>query len=255
MDGFYVQEARLMHRFYADPEFISDELARLTPEDAHHAINVLRLFSGDQVEVIDRGVRWQASIVSADSHEVLLSKEETLPSTEPSVSFTLFQGIPKGDKMEMIVQKAVELGVSRIVPVIMSRCVVRLDRRDAGRKQERWQKIAREAGKQSARCMIPEVVSPVLLSEIAQWRNQIRELVVPWEMCEGYGPAAFCRDHPGIRSLGIVIGPEGGISAEEISFLSSLQARIITLGRRILRTETAGLAAVSAFSALYGEME
>ncbi len=255
MDRIYVPEERLMHRFYADSDFFSDEEAKLTPEDAHHAINVLRLLPGNQVEVIDRGVRYRASIISSDSHEVLLSKEEILPSTEPAVSFTLFQGIPKGDKMEFIVQKAVELGVSRIVPVIMSRCVVRLEKRDAVRKQERWQKIAREAGKQSVRCIIPEVVSPVHLSEIMQWRNQIQEFVVPWEMCEGYGPAAFRRDYPGILSLGIVIGPEGGISAEEISFLSSLPARIITLGRRILRTETAGLAAVSAFSALYGEME
>ena len=244
-----------MHRFYADPERSCGETAYLTPEDAHHALNVLRLHSGSSVEVVSEGVRYAAVVVSAAPGEVLLRKTELLPSTEPAVSFTLFQGIPKGDKMDLIVQKSAELGVSRIVPVQMSRCVVRLNEKDQVRKQERWQKIAREAGKQSGRCVIPEVVMPVPLGGIRAWRDHLQEMVVPWESSGHYGPLAFVRDHPAIRSLGIVIGPEGGISEEEIDMLSGFSAKVITLGRRILRTETAGLAAVSAFSALYGEME
>ncbi len=256
MDSFHVAEERLMHRFYADPDRIPDDAtAFLTPEDAHHAMNVLRLKRGSPVELIDHGTRFSATIESTDGRNVMLRKTGVLPSTETSVFFTLFQGLPKGDKMEQIVQKAAELGVSRIIPVAMSRCVVRLNEKDALRKQERWQKIVREACKQSGRCIVPEVSLPVPLHEIAAWRSLTEEIVVPWEMCDHYGPAAFVRDHPQVRSLGIVIGPEGGIDPEEISFLSSLQARTITLGRRILRTETAGMATVSAFSALYGEME
>ena len=157
--------------------------------------------------------------------------------------------------MELIIQKAVELGASRIVPVLFSRCIVRPDPKDSIKKQERWQKIAREAGKQCGRCIIPEVTLPDSLKHIPDRQDQPQEIVVPWEMCDHYGPRSFVRDHPDIRSLGIIIGPEGGISDEEISFLSGFSVHVITLGRRILRTETAGLAAVSAFSALYGEME
>ena len=244
-----------MHRFYADPARSGAGTAFLTPEDAHHALNVLRLHAGSRVELIDGGSRWTARIESAEGGDVLLVRESPLPSTETGVSFTLFQGLPKGDKMELIIQKAVELGVSRIVPVAMSRCVVRLDGRDAERKRERWQKIAREAGKQCGRCLIPEVSLPVPLRSLAEWRTRVEEMAVPWEMNSSYGPLSFVRDHPDIRSLGIVIGPEGGITPDEIGFLSALPSRPVTLGPRILRTETAGLAAVSAFAALYGEME
>ena len=244
-----------MHRFYADHGRSSENTAFLTREDAHHALNVLRLRVGDQVELMEEGKRSCAVIESAELGDVMLRRVSLLPSTEPEICFTLFQGIPKGDKMDMIVQKAVELGVSQIVPVMMSRCIVRLNSQDCIRKQERWQKIAREAGKQSGRCKIPGVFLPIGLTDMNHWRNQLQEIVVPWEMSSRYGPRAFAGDHPDIRSLGIVIGPEGGIDPEEISFLSDLPARIITLGRRILRTETAGIAAVSAFSALYGEME
>ena len=155
MDGFHVAEEQLMHRFYADPGRSFGDTAYLTPDDAHHALNVLRLRPGCPVELIDEGSRYAATVISADHGDVLLKKAETLPSTETAVSFTLFQGIPKGDKMDMIVQKSVELGVSRIVPVIMSRCIIRLDEKDMTRKQERWQKIAREAGKQCGSCKIP----------------------------------------------------------------------------------------------------
>ena len=244
-----------MHRFYADPERSSGDTSCLTPEDAHHALNVLRLHAGDSVELIDDNSRYSAVILSADYGNIVLRKEKELPSTEPSVEFTLFQGIPKGDKMDLIVQKAVELGVSRIVPVIMSRCVVRLNEKDIVRKQERWQRIAREAGKQCGRCKIPEVAFPDALKHIPDCQDLPQEIVVPWEMSDHYGPLAFVRDHPDVRSLGIIIGPEGGISDEEIKLLTGFPAQVITLGRRILRTETAGLAAVSAFSALYGEME
>ena len=255
MDCLYVPEEELMHRFYGSPDHSSTDLSFLTPEDAHHAIHVLRMKPGDEVELIENGKRFLARIESMVNGNVVLSKENELPSTEAAHTYILFQGLPKGDKMEWIIQKSVELGIARIVPVIMSRCVVKLNEHDSVKKQERWQKIAREAGKQSGRCRIPEVTVPVNLHQIPDLADLPEHVVIPWEEKTNYGPQAFFRDHPTIRSLGIVIGPEGGIDPDEIRILSSLPSVPITLGRRILRTETAGIAAVSALMALYGEME
>lgn len=244
-----------MHRFYADPARTSSSLIYLTSEDAHHALHVLRLNEGCPVEVFSDERRFQGRILSVRDGDVSVRLEKELSSTETKLRITLFQGLPKGDKMDLIVQKASELGVSSIIPVEMSRCIVHLDARDAAKKRERWQKIAREAGKQSGRCVIPEVSSPVRLHDLSGLRSRMEELIVPWEMCKSYGPAAFMRDHPSLSSFGLLIGPEGGISSEEMEYLSDLSCTAVTLGPRILRTETAGIAAVSAFSALYGEME
>ena len=244
-----------MHRFYADSERPEGNIVSLTREDAYHAAKVLRLHCGDSVEIVISGIRYAGTVRDISESEVKVSVGEALPSTETGVRFVLFQGVPKGDKMDMIVQKATELGVSVIIPVMMARSVVRLDPKDQLRKQERWQKIAREAGKQSGRCVIPEVQVPVSLKETEAAIRLLDSVAVPWESGRETGPLAFAQAHPDIRSLGIVIGPEGGIDSEEIAFLTSLSCEIITLGPRIMRTETAGLAAVSAFSALYGEME
>ena len=152
-----------MHRFYPDPARVTDGLEYLTKEDARHALKVLRLREGDRVEMLTEGGRWIAGIDGIRGEEVALRKLEPLPSTEPSLQVTLFQGLPKADKMDLIVQKATELGVSRIVPLAMERSVTRIAPADSARKTERWQKIAREAGKQSGRCLLPEVALPVSL--------------------------------------------------------------------------------------------
>ena len=157
--------------------------------------------------------------------------------------------------MDWIVQKSVELGVARIVPVAFSRCVVRLSEKDGAKKQERWQKIAREAGKQSGRCIVPEVLPPVSLKKLPDLFDECEQVAVPWEECPNRGPLAFAKEYPRLRSLGIVIGPEGGIAPEEMEQLTAFGGKPITLGKRILRTETAGLAALSVFFGLYGEME
>ena len=254
MDSISLQEELIMHRFYADPARSNDSEFFLSADDAHHAVNVLRLHPGEKTEIFFRGDRWLSELTSC-GQDVILCPKVKLASTEPSLSVTLFQGLPKGDKMEWIVQKAVELGVFRIVPVSFSRCVVKLNHVDTERKCERWQKIAREAGKQSGRCFVPEVSAPVPLSSISAYFSQCDRIVVPWEECHEGGPKSFSERNPSLSSLGIVIGPEGGISGEELSFLISLGCEPVTLGKRILRTETAALAAVSVFSGLYGEME
>lgn len=237
-----------MHRFYADSDVLS-------PEDARHALTVLRLSAGDEVELIACGMRYRAVIDSVSSGVVRLKRGDSLPSTEAGLSVSLFQGLPKGDKMEMIVQKAVELGVREIVPVEMSRCVVRLDDKARRSKTERWQKIAREAGKQSGRCIIPRVASPVSLERLPALFRSVGCVAVAWENCSAFGPLGFFKAHPDLSSLGILVGPEGGISPDEMRFLQEAGGEPLSLGRRILRTETAGIAAVSALMGLYGEME
>lgn len=244
-----------MHRFFADPGRCSGEFAFLIPEDARHALTVLRLKPGHHIEIILNENRWDAVIDHSDGKDVAVRLLSPLPSTEPSLSVVLFQGLPKADKMDLIVQKVTELGVSAVIPVLMDRCIVRPDPKDMGKKLERWRKISREAGKQSGRCVIPQILDPVPLHSLGKALQLPETNVVPWEESAGFGPLAFRDSHPDLSSLGILIGPEGGITEEEIIYLQSVGFVPITLGKRILRTETAGLAAVSSLMSLYGEME
>ncbi len=255
MGRFPLQEEQLMHRFYADPELSTEETAILTTEDAKHALTVLRLKTGSRIEIILSCRRWEAEISCADSHHVSARILSPLPSTEPCLSITLFQGLPKADKMDLIVQKSTELGVTRIVPVCMRRCIVKSEPKDMLRKVDRWRKIAREAGKQSGRCIIPEISEPVMLHRLADSVVLPVRNVVPWEEASGLGPLAFRNASPSPPSLGILIGPEGGIEKDEIDTLRLAGFEPITLGKRILRTETAGIAAIAAFMSIYGEME
>ena len=244
-----------MHRFYADPAESSENSFFLSPEDTLHASKVLRMRPGGQAEIFFRGVRYLSRVERISDDLAVLQPCEVLPSTEPKLSVTLFQGLPKSDRMDWIVQKATELGAVRIVPVAFSRCIVRLNEKEGAKKQERWQKIAREAGKQSGRCAIPEVLAPVSFKALQALFPSCGCVAVPWEDCGEGGPLAFHRRHPDLSSAGIVIGPEGGISPDEIREMSEWGAEPVTLGKRILRTETAGLAALSVFFGLYGEME
>ena len=244
-----------MHRFYADPENCVDNIVSLPEEDARHACTVLRMKPGQPAEIFMGGNRWFAEMLFVSPKDVRLRLLSPLPSTEPSVFVTLYQGLPKSDKMDLIMQKAVELGVSRIVPVLMERCVSRPDPKDSARKLERWRKIVREAGKQSGRCLVPEVSDILTLKQVLQDPDLPEVNIVPWESAEGIGPLSFSKSHPVLSSIGIMIGPEGGIDPDEISLLQASGFIPVTLGKRILRTETAGLAAVSAIMCLYGEMD
>ena len=244
-----------MHRFYADSDACPETEIVLPEDDARHAFTVLRMKPGQHAEVICNGERWEAEMTVCAPHNVRLRLLSPLPSTEPVLSVTLYQGLPKADKMDWIVQKATELGIIRIVPVLMSRCVSRPDPKDFSRKLERWNRIVREAGKQSGRCVIPVVDKPCTLAALPDDPLLPETNIVPWEDTSGFGPLALHQAYPALSSLGILIGPEGGIDRDEILFLQSAGFLPFTLGRRILRTETAGLAAVSSIMCLYGEME
>lgn len=243
-----------MHRFYAEGP-AEDGIVRLAEEDARHASRVLRMKPGDPAEVFLDERRYQAEILRMGADHVLLTLGKELPSTEARLRVTLFQGLPKADKMEWILQKAVELGAEAVVPVAMSRCVVQLDAKDGRKKQERWRKIAREACKQSGRCKQTAVSEPMSFAHLVEALPGYDAAIVPWEDARGYSLSAFRREHEAIRSLAVVIGPEGGITPGEIDAMEAAGCLPVTLGPRILRTETAGLCALSALFCLYGDME
>ena len=244
-----------MHRFYVDSSRLDTHLLYLTKEDAKHALSVLRLKPGQMIELIHQSSLWEAEILATDCQDVSVRILRPLPSAEPSVSITLFQGLPKSDKMDWIVQKATEIGISRIVPLVMNRCVVKSDLKKDAHKMDRWLKIIKESCKQCGRCVIPELSEPCTLNNLKDRLSLPEICIVPWEEAKDYGPLSVYRDYGKPSSLGILIGPEGGIDPEEIELLQSIGFIPITLGKRILRTETAGLATAAAILSLYGEME
>ena len=247
-----------MHRFFADENGIVNGTACLNIEDSQHALRVLRLGSGDEIELVCAPGRFLAQITGETDGLVQVQVREELRRTEARTQVTLYQGLPKADKMEMIAQKTTELGVYAIRPVAMERCVVKLEGKDAGKKVERWQKIAREAVKQCARVSVPEVLEPKKLTQLEEELKQLDVLIVPWEDARDGSIRQALAPFEGREALrvGILIGPEGGISGQEAHWLAeNAGAKLVTLGPRILRTETAGLCALTMVMAFRGEME
>ena len=238
-----------MHRFFAEPA--GDGLALLSPEEANHALRVLRLNVGDACQALMNGQVFDACLEETDP-QVLLRLGTPQPSPEPSVRVTLYQGIPKGDKMDYIVQKCTEAGIYRIVPVAFSRCVAKWDSRDAAKKQTRFQRIAAEAAKQSGRAWAPPVALPLSMAGLCRALQDHELALVPWEEQRGQGIRSQWTVQ---KDVALVIGPEGGISPDEIALLRGAGAIPVTLGKRIFRTETAGLAALISLLTLTGDME
>jgi len=247
-----------MHRFFADESGIQNGIARLNAEDSAHALRVLRLTEGEEIELVCAPERYLAVIETADMDGVTVRVARPLRATEAQTRVTLFQGLPKADKMELIAQKLTELGAAAIQPVAMERCVVKLEGKDAQKKTERWQKIAREAVKQCARIDVPEVRTPQRLAALKEDFAALDVLIVPWEDARD-GSIRECLapyQEKETLSVGVLIGPEGGISEKEAKWLSEKAgAKLVTLGPRILRTETAAIAAVTMVMTLRGEME
>lgn len=246
-----------MHRFFADENGIHDGTAQLNAEDSRHALRVLRLEVGDEIELVCDTVRYQAGVAVIEDGVVTVAVRGGLRPTEAKTQVTLYQGLPKADKMELIAQKATELGVYAIRPVAMERCVVKLEGKDAGKKIDRWQKIAREAVKQCARTAVPEVQEVKKLAQLAEEFSALDALIVPWEEARDGSVMKALAPFAGREGVhvGILIGPEGGISEKEAAWLAGKGAKLVTLGPRILRTETAGLAAIALAMAAMGEME
>lgn len=239
-----------MQRFFVEPHQIDEEAHQIhiTGSDVNHISNVLRMKTGEELWISDGSkYEYRCTIESFEPDEVLLhivySQE---PEYELPCRIYLFQGLPKADKMELIIQKAVELGAYEIIPVEIKRCVVKLDGRKSAKKTARWQQIAESAAKQSKRMLIPNVHEVLTFREALKYAESMDVRLVPYELARGMQETKeiLAGIEPG-QSVGIFIGPEGGFEEKEIEAAIEGGAKPITLGRRILRTETAGLAILS----------
>lgn len=238
-----------MYQFFVDSSQIQDKRIIITGSDVNHIKNVLRLQPGEEIAVKngvdDREYRCGIEEFTQDSVICTLRfiREEgvELPS-----KIYLFQGLPKADKMELIIQKSVELGVFEVIPLAVKRCVVKLDEKKAAAKVKRWQGIAEAAAKQCRRGIIPTVSEPMSMREAAAYARQMDVRVIPYELA---GDMAHTKEiieaiRPG-QSVAVFIGPEGGFEQSEVEEALAADIMPVTLGKRILRTETAGLAVLS----------
>ncbi len=237
-----------MQHFFVTPSQVKGEKIYVEGMDVNHMKNVLRMRCGEELMVSDgNNLKYRCSVEGYEEEQAVLRiLEEMDVDTELSSRIYLFQGLPKQDKMELIVQKAVELGVYRVIPVSTRRAVVRLDQKKAGKKAERWQQIARSAAKQAKRGYVPEVAFPMSYREALEAARELDVILIPYELAKDMKETKEIieRIRPG-KSVGIFIGPEGGFEKEEVELALEYGAMPVTLGRRILRTETAGMAMLS----------
>ncbi len=239
-----------MYRFFVSAEQLKEETVCVAGEDYNHIRNVLRMKKGEEVLLCDGGEKeYLCEIVEydADNESVRLKIRDVFGNArELPARITLFQGYPKGDKMETIIQKAVELGVYEVVPVMMKRCVVKLDEKKAQKKVERFNAISLSAAKQSKRGRIPEVREVMRFSDACNYAKEMDMILLPYENAQGMEFARqMIRESVGKEHIGIFIGPEGGFDTSEVEQIESIGGKTISLGHRILRTETAGMTIVS----------
>ena len=248
-----------MRRFFVAPEAVQDDIVQFDAELARHMGKVLRLTAGEQVTVSTGGsTAYLVELTEFQKDAVtgrILERMESLQET--AIEVVLFQGMPKGDKLELIIQKCTELGVSAVVPVETSRSVVHLDSGKAAKKLERWQKIAQEASQQSKRVQVPTVGPYYNWKQFLQHLSEQNGLtIVFWEDEQTQSLKALLRsqaEKP--QRINLVVGPEGGLSEEEVEQLRALGAVSASLGKRILRTETAGMAGISMVMYEFDELE
>ena len=236
-----------MPRFFVSPDAVKENEIEITGTDVNHIKNVLRMQAGESVEVCDgEGNDYSCVIKSLERDSVLLDIGDSYPSsTELENRIYLFQGLPKSDKMELIIQKAVELGVYEIIPTVTVRCIVKIDAKKEDKKIARWQQIAEAAAKQSGRGIIPKIKYPMSFKEALEYAKGIDTVLVPYEKAEGIESTRAILSEAKKGSVAVFIGPEGGFEEKEISLAEESGAKAVTLGKRILRTETAGLCILS----------
>ena len=242
-----------MANFYIERSQINENMATITGEEAQHISRVLRMKKGDSVTLCDGEGTFYDAVLSDFSEKTVTAEilSSRRAETEPFVQLTIFQGVPKNPKLETIVQKATEIGVVRIVPVDTVRAVAKLDKAN---KVDRLRKIAREAAKQSKRGIVPEVCDPMSFKEAVKIASQADLAIIPYEEeTEVSLKKALSGKKP--KTVSIMIGPEGGFDKEEILLAKENGITSVTLGKRILRTETAPLAVSAAVLYELGEME
>ena len=240
-----------MHKFFTPKELINGDVAKIIGDDVKHIYKVLRISEGEKVTLNNcEGVEYLGRVKSVSKQEVLIEILEKLESNnESNVKIYLFQGLPKSQKMDLIVQKGTELGITEFIPTITHRVDVKL--KGEFKKLDRLNRIALEAAKQSKRSIIPKVSEPIDFNEVLEKINSLDLLIVPYENANNFGIKTLINELrkenniDNIKNIGIFVGPEGGIEEDEIERLKDKGAHIVTLGKRILRTEAAGFVATS----------
>lgn len=234
-----------MYQFFVEEDAIGADTISITGEDVNHIKNVLRMKIGTDIRISNKNDKdYICHIVSIEDDEIIAAIDEVdLEGTELPSKIYLFQGLPKGDKMETVIQKNVELGVSTIIPVSMKRSIMKLEPKKVKSRIERWNKIAESAAKQSKRMIIPDVSEPMTMKEAVMFASGLDLILLPYENSKGMEETKKIIEgiEPG-QSIGIFIGPEGGFDEAEVDLAIEAGAKVISLGKRILRTETAGMA-------------
>lgn len=237
-----------MSHFFINSAQVSENMLTIVGEDVNHMKNVLRMREGEQFTAADEnGVCYECEVETLEKQQItgrILFREQG--KTEFSSKIVLFQGMPKSDKMELIIQKAVELGAYEIVPVMTKRAIVKLDAKKEASRLKRWQSIAEGAAKQSGRMLIPHISEVKTFKEALMMAQTLDVKLIPYECASGMTGTRelFGNIRPG-QSVGVFIGPEGGFELSEVEEAEAAGVQPVTLGRRILRTETAGLTTLS----------
>ena len=233
-----------MYHFFVEEEQVNGENAYITGSDVNHIVNVLRMKVGEELLISVKG-DWDylCNIEKTSSDRVDLKVLESMEQRELPVKSTLLQGIPKSDKLEMIIQKAIELGVSEIIPVKTKRVVVKIDEKKADAKVNRWNAIAESAAKQSKRSIVPKVLKPQTVENALETVKDYGVKLLPYENAQGIKKTKSILEGLDTKNnIAVFIGPEGGFEETEVKKATDFGFEVITLGKRILRTETAGLA-------------
>jgi 16S rRNA (uracil1498-N3)-methyltransferase len=237
-----------MSRFFVNSTNISGDSIIISGEDVNHIKRVLRLGSGDSITVTDgSGIDYKVEIVNLNESSIETRIIQSIKNvTEPPVEIILYQGLPKSDKMDYVIQKGVELGLKGIVPVITERTVVKLaNKKDEQKKCDRWNRISMEAAKQSNRGIIPSVELPIAFKEAINAAKDFDISLIPYEKERSNGLKNVILNRTDIKRVSVFIGPEGGFTEKEIDMAVENGIHPVTLGPRILRTETAGIAVLS----------
>ena len=239
-----------MQKFFVEENQIENDKINIIGEDVKHISSVLRMQKGEQILIGSKETleTYLTEIEQIEKEKVvakIIEKHDT--QTESNVEIDLYQGLPKADKMELIIQKTTEIGISKVIPVDMVRCIVKLDEKDAKKKIERWQKVAEGAAKQSKRSKIPEIKNKIKIKDLENIISQYDAFIVAYEE---ENEVTLKQELKKLKEqekykIGILVGPEGGITKEEIEKLTSYNAKVVTLGKRILRTETAPIVLTS----------
>jgi 16S rRNA (uracil1498-N3)-methyltransferase len=233
-----------MYNFFVERDQFYNHTVDIKDENFNHIKNVLRMKIDDELIVSckETGNSFLCTISEIGDNKIVCKIIEERESTEPKVEVTLFQGIPKSDKMELIIQKTVEVGINKIYPVEMKFCIGKIK---DNKKITRWQTISEAAAKQSKRNIIPTIENPISFKEMAEVLKEYDLALVAYENEEKTNIKEVLQQNPDAKKIAIIIGPEGGISKEEVESLVSNGTKEVSLGKRILRTETASISMLS----------